>query len=155
MECCFFNIYLCILLHLKKKISQWFKVIFDLVLQWACAGIWRYKSHTLGNKLRKQVWLSLQTQNHSPVCFFNLFPFAGKKGGEKKSTSLPSYEERCVVLHFQIRILCLSSSVESRSQSQILAPLVALIKQCAWSPNFGWYRQHISWKEHRNGFFFI
>lgn len=101
----YFFIYLCILLHLKKKINQWFKVIFDLVLQKACAGIWRFKSHTLGNKLRKQVLFSLKIQNHSPVYFLQC-SFCWKKR-KRKTTLLPSYKEWFVLLDFQIIVLCI------------------------------------------------
>lgn len=69
-----------------------------------CAGIWRCKSYTLGNKLRKQVLFSLQTQNHSSVYFFNV-PFAGE--WKRKNTLLPSYQEWIVLVNFQVTFLCI------------------------------------------------
>lgn len=72
---------------MKKKISQRLKVIFDLVVQQPCAGLERYKGRMVGNKLRKQVLFSVQTQHHSSI--FSNVHFVGEKEKNKRITSIP------------------------------------------------------------------
>lgn len=70
-----FFIYLCILLHLDKKISQWLKIIFDvvvLVLEGVKATQW---------EIAKETW------NRSSVYFFNVH-FTGEKEKKKHITSI-------------------------------------------------------------------